>query len=164
MLDLIVLAVTCDTTRVVSFMLGNGGSSRVFDFLGINSTHHDLSHHAGDPNLQAQLQIIDTWEVAQFAYLLDRLRSVTEGPSNLLENSLVFFSSEIEDGNTHAQTNLPVLVAGSAGGRILNGRHMNIDDGRMSQLFLTMLQALDVDIASFGDDGMGIGSLAGILV
>jgi hypothetical protein len=163
MLDLIVLALTCDTTRVVSFMLGNGASTQVYDFLGINSAHHDLSHHAGDPNLQAQLQIIDTWEVAQFAYLLHRLRSVPEGPSNLLENSLVFFSSELEDGNTHAQTNLPVLVAGSAGGRIITGQHMNIDDGRMSQLFLTMLQALDVDIGSFGDDGTEVGSLAQIL-
>jgi hypothetical protein len=164
MLDLIVLAVTCDTTRVVSFMLGNGASGRVYDFLGINSAHHELSHHANDPNLQAQVQIIDTWEVAQFAYLLDRLRSVPEGESNLLENSLVFFSSEIEDGNTHAQTNLPVLVAGSGGGRIINGQHMNIDDGRMSQLFLGMLQALDVEIGSFGDDGTEVGPLAGILV
>lgn len=164
MLDLIVLAVSCDTTRVVSFMLGNGGSGQVYDFLGVNSGHHDLSHHAGDPGLQAQLQIIDTWEVAQFAYLLDRLRAVPEGNSNLLENSLVFFSSEIEDGNSHAHSNLPVLVGGSAAGRILNGQHLSIDDGRMSQLFLTMLQALDVDIASFGDDGMGIGPLSGILV
>jgi hypothetical protein len=164
MLDLIVLAVACDTTRVVSFMLGNGASGRVYDFLGINSAHHDLSHHAGDPNLQAQLQLIDTWEVAQFAYLLDRLRSVSEGESNLLDNSLVLFSSELEDGNSHSNFNLPVLVAGSAGGRVINGQHLNIDGGLMSQLFLTMLQSLDVDIASFGDDGVEVGPLAGILV
>jgi hypothetical protein len=164
MLDLIVLAVACDTTRVVSFMLGNGGSGQVYDFLGVSSGHHDISHHAGDPNLQAQLQTIDTWEVAQFAYLLDRLRSVTEGESNLLENSLVFFSSEIEDGNSHSHYNLPVLVAGSAGGRIINGQHLSIDGGRVSQLFLAMLQALDCDVASFGDDGMGVGPLSSILV
>jgi hypothetical protein len=164
MLDLIVLAVTCDITRVVSFMLGNGASGQVYDFLGINSAHHDISHHADDPSLQAQLQVIDTWAVSQLAYLLDRLRSVTEGQSNLLESSLVFFSSELADGNTHAQTNLPVLVAGSAAGRIINGQHMNMDGGRMSQLFLAMLQALDVDIASFGDDGMEVGPLSGILV
>ena len=163
MLDLIVLALTCDATRVVSFMLGNGGSGRVYDFLGLNAGHHDLSHHAGDPNLQAQLQIIDTWELAQFAYLLDRLRSVPEGQSNLLENSLVLFASEMEDGNSHAQTNLPVLLAGSAGGRIISGQHLNVDDGRMSQLLLAMLRALDVDLPSFGDDGMGMGPLSAIL-
>jgi hypothetical protein len=164
MLDLIVLALTCDTTRVVSFMLANGASGRVFDFLGINAGHHDLSHHANDPNLQAALTVVDAWEVAQFAYLLDRLRSVTEGESNVLENSLVFLSSELEDGNAHSNFNLPVLVGGSAGGRIINGQHLNVDGGLMSQLFLAMLQALDVDIASFGDDGVEVGSLAGILV
>lgn len=164
MLDLIVLALACDTTRVVSFMLGNGGSGQVYDFLGVGSGHHDISHHAGDPGLQAQLQTIDTWEVAQFAYLLDRMRSVTEGESNLLENSLVFFSSEIEDGNSHAHSNLPVLVAGSAGGKVVNGQHLSLDGGKMSQLFLAMLQALDVDITSFGDDGTDVGPLGGILV
>ncbi len=164
MLDLIVLALACDTTRVVSFMLGNGGSGQVYDFLGLNAGHHDLSHHGGDPALQAQLQIIDTWEVSQFAYLLDRLRSVTEGDSNMLENSLVFFSSEIEDGNTHSHSNLPILVGGSGGGKIVNGQHLSFDDGRVSQLFLVMLQSLGVDIAEFGDDGMGVGGLSGILV
>ncbi|MFV8755718.1 DUF1552 domain-containing protein [Nannocystaceae bacterium ST9] len=164
MLDLIVLALACDTTRVVSFMLGNGGSGQVYDFLGLNAGHHDLSHHGGNPDLQAQLQIIDTWEVAQFAYLLDRLRSVTEGESNMLENSLVFFSSEIEDGNSHSHYNLPVLVGGSGGGKIVNGQHLSFDDGKVSQLFLAMLQALGVDIASFGDDGMGVGALDSILV
>jgi hypothetical protein len=162
MLDLIVLAVTCDTTRVISFMLANGASGRVFDFLGINSAHHDLSHHANDPNLQAALTVVDAWEVAQFAYLLDRLRAVTEGESNVLENSLVFLSSELEDGNAHSNFNLPVLVGGSAGGRIINGQHLNVDGGLMSQLFLAMLQSLDVDIASFGDDGVEVGGLAGI--
>jgi hypothetical protein len=146
-------------------MLANGGSGQVYDFLGLVTGHHDLSHHAGDPNLQAQLQIIDTWEVAQFAYLLDRLRSIPEGQGTALDNSLVLFGSELADGNAHTQTDLPVLLAGTAGGRILTGQHLNVDGGRMSQLLLTMLQALDVDIASFGDDddGTGVGPLSAIL-
>jgi hypothetical protein len=75
---------------------------------------------------------------------------------------LVFLSSELEDGNAHSNFNLPVLVGGSAGGRIINGQHLNVDGGLMSQLFLAMLQSLDVDIASFGDDGVEVGGLAGI--
>ncbi len=162
MLDLIVLALACDTTRVVSFMLGNGGSGRVYDFLGINAGHHDVSHHADDPVKLEQLQTIDTWEVAQLAYLLDRLRATTEGESNLLENSLVYFSSEIEDGNSHSHYNMPVLLAGSAGGQIINGQHLSFDNGKVSELFVTMLQALGVETNSFGDDGAG--ALPGILV
>ncbi|PRP92258.1 hypothetical protein ENSA5_50210 [Enhygromyxa salina] len=162
MLDLIVLALSCDTTRVVSFMLGNGASGRSYDFLGVPGAHHDISHHGSDPALLDQLRIIDTWEVAQLAYLLDRMRAVTEGDSNLLENSLVFFSSEIEDGNSHSHYNMPIILGGSAGGQLINGQHLSFDNGKVSELFITMLQSLGVDIASFGDDGNG--PLAGITV
>ena len=162
MLDLIVLALSCDTTRVISFMLGNGGSGRSYDFIGVNGAHHDISHHASDPVKLDQLRTIDTWEVAQYAYLLDRMRAVTEADSNLLENSLVFFSSEIEDGNSHSHYNMPILLGGSACGQFINGEHLAMDNGRVSELFLTMLQSLGVDITSFGDDGNA--PLAGIKV
>ncbi len=153
MLDLIVLALSCDTTRVVSFMLGNGASGRSFDFLGIPGAHHDISHHGSNPALMDQLRTINTWELGQFAYLLDRMRSVTEGESNMLENSLVYFGSEIEDGNSHSHYNMPIVIGGSACGKLINGQHLAIDDGKVSELYITMLQSLGVDIASFGDDG-----------
>ena len=162
MLDLIVLALSCDTTRVVSFMLGNGGSGRSYDFLGIPGAHHDISHHGSDPVLMDQLRTIDTWEMAQFAYLLDRMRLVTEGDSNMLENSLVYFGSEIEDGNSHSHYNMPIVIGGSACGKLINGQHLNIDDGKVSELYITMLQALGVNISTFGDDGSG--PLPGITV
>ncbi|MFO7564831.1 MAG: DUF1552 domain-containing protein [Enhygromyxa sp.] len=162
MLDLIVLALSCDHTRVVSFMLGNGGSGRSFDFLGIPGAHHDISHHGSDQALMDQLRDIDTWEMAQFAYLLDRLRSISEGESNMLENSLVYFGSEIEDGNSHSHYNMPIVIGGSACGKLLNGAHLEIDNGKVSELYITMLQALGVDVQSFGDDGNG--PLQGITV
>jgi hypothetical protein len=162
MLDLIVLALSCDTTRVVSFMLGNGGSGRSFDFLGIPGAHHDISHHGSDPTLMDQLRTIDTWEVAQYAYLLDRMRAVTEGDSNMLENSIVYFGSEIEDGNSHSHYNMPIVLGGSACGKLINGQHLNVDNGRVSELYVTMLQALNVNASSFGDDGNG--PLLGITV
>lgn len=162
MLDLIVLALSCDTTRVVSFMLGNGGSGRSYDFLGIPGAHHDISHHGSDQALMDQLRTIDTWEMAQFAYLLDRMRSITEGESNMLENSLVYFGSEIEDGNSHSHYNMPIVIGGSACGKLINGQHLHIDDGKVSELYVSMLQALNVNISSFGDDGNG--PLPGITV
>lgn len=162
MLDLIVLAFSCDTTRVVSFMLGNGGSGRSYDFLGIPGAHHDISHHGSDQTLMDQLRTIDTWEMAQFAYLLDRMRLVTEGDSNMLESSLVYFGSEIEDGNSHSHYNMPIVIGGSACGKLINGQHLNVDNGKVSELYVTMLQALGVNISSFGDDGSG--PLPGITV
>ncbi|MEZ4264907.1 MAG: DUF1552 domain-containing protein [Myxococcota bacterium] len=73
LLELIVLAFQCDLTRIATFMIGNGGDGRVYDFLGISDGHHYLSHHQGDPQKLDFIQTINTWEVTQFAGLLQRL-------------------------------------------------------------------------------------------
>ena len=66
--------------------------------------------------------------------------------------SLVFLSSEIEDGNSHAHTNMPVLLAGSAGGVFTSGRHIVYEgDPSVGQLFVSMLNALGVEANAFGD-------------
>jgi hypothetical protein len=154
MLDLIVLALKCDATRIVSFMLGNGGSTRSYDFLGVHGGHHDISHHQKRTENLDKLQIIDTWEVAQFAYLLKSMDAVDEGDGTLLDHSAVFFSSEIEDGDTHSHYNLPVLVGGGLGGAIPTGTHLRTPyNAPLGGLFLTLLAGLGVPAARFGDDG-----------
>ncbi len=159
--DLMVLALQCDMTRVVSFMMGNAGSNQTYEFIGVAGAHHELSHHQGaQANLDA-LQAIDTWEVAQFASLLEKMDAVVEGDGTLLDHSLVFFSSEIEDGNSHAHTNLPVLLAGNAGNAWTSGRHIVLPGSPpLANLYTSMLQALGVDNTSFGDEGTG--PLAGL--
>lgn len=154
--DLMVLALQCDITRVITFMLGNAASGRAYDFIGVGGAHHELSHHGGDPGKQASLQAIDTWEVERFASLLSKLDAVQEGTGTLLDNTLVYFSSEIADGDSHAHTNLPVLLAGNAGGAFSSGRHMVVPGGApLANLFISMLGALGAPTATFGDDGTG---------
>jgi hypothetical protein len=161
MADLMVLAMQCDATRVLSFMLANAGSNRGYGFLGVTGAHHELSHHAGDANKQASLQTIDTWEIQKFAYLLERMQSVTEGTGNLLAHSQVFFSSEIEDGNSHAHRNLPVLLAGGCHDFYNTGRHIQYnpsgqgDGPPIANLFIQMAKAAGVDVASFGENSTG---------
>ncbi len=70
MSDLMVLALQCDATRVITFMLGNAGSNRSYPFLGASGGHHNYSHHQDDPANFTALQAIDAWEVEQLAYLL----------------------------------------------------------------------------------------------
>jgi hypothetical protein len=102
------------------------------------------------------LSIIDRWEVEKLAYLLSGLKNSPEGEgSNVLENSMVFFSSEIEDGNSHAHTNMPVLVGGHGGGTMPVGQHLRFEGDPLANLFIDMLQKLGVDISTFGDDGTG---------
>jgi hypothetical protein len=88
----------------------------------------------------------------QLAYLLGRMQGVTEvDGSTLLDNSIVYCSSEIEDGNSHAHFNLPVLVAGRGGGAIESGRHVIHEGVPLANLYVAMLQALGADVGAFGD-------------
>jgi hypothetical protein len=156
MSDLMVLALRCDLSRYITFMLANAASLRSYSFLGVSGAHHAISHHQNDPDNIAKLEIIDRWEVEQLAYLLESLKATPEGDGNLLDNTLVFFSSEIEDGNAHRHYNLPVLLAGRGGGAVDPGRH--IDYGAqvpMANLFVSMLRAAVVDATQFGSDSTG---------
>jgi hypothetical protein len=152
--DMMVLSFQCDLTRVITFMLNNAATGRNYDFIGVSGAHHELSHHMG---LQAnfdKLTLIDTWEVQQLAYLLGRMNAISEGSGTMLDHSLVYFSSEIEDGNAHRHTNLPVLLAGKLGGAVRPGRHLAYHgDPPLGNLFMSILAAVGVTVDKFGDNG-----------
>jgi len=144
MTDLIVWALRCDLTRVVTFMLGDGASDCTHPFLGIDDGHHELSHHRGDPVRLEKLQAIDTWEVTRLASLLRRLREVPEGDGTLLDQTIVYFGSELSDGDSHEGDDLPVLVAGRGGGAVRPGRHLRTPGRSASDLHRSFLEAFGV--------------------
>lgn len=156
MMDIIVLALQCDMTRAATFMMSNGLGGRVHTWLGINDVHHSLSHHGNDPAKLDKLSKIDAWEVGMLAYLLTRLDSIPEGDGTVLDNTLVYFSSEISDGNTHSHEGMPVLLAGNAGGAFQSGRHVKYAGSpAVASLFVSILNAVGVPTSTFGDDGAG---------
>lgn len=157
MLDLMVLALRCDQTRVITFMLGNGSSPRQFPFLGISGQHHALSHHQGDPNRIAANVAINTWEVAQFAYLIEQMKAATDPEGNsLLDSSLLYLGSEMGDPNVHDRLDMPVLLAGRAGGRLRTGRHLRLaSEQPLAKLYVSMLEMLGAPVDQFGLDGTG---------
>jgi hypothetical protein len=156
MSDIMVLAMQCDFTRIITFMLGNAGHNRSFPWLGVTDQHHDISHHQNDPEKFAKLTTIDTWEVEQFAYLIGKMKQVVEPDGTLLDNSLVFFSSEISDGNAHNHDDLPVLLAGKGGGMVTSGRHIAYPNRTpLANLFLSMLHSVGSTDTSFGADSTG---------
>lgn len=154
-LDLMVLAFKCDLTRVITFMLGNGQSYRVFDFLGLNSPHHAYSHHKNEQANLAALETIGIWELQQFAALLGKLAASKEPDgSSLLDNALVLFGSELADPQSHQYVNLPILLAGRGGGAIKPGRHIQYSGGEpLANLHISLLQALGYPAQTFGDNG-----------
>jgi len=161
MTDIMVLAFRCDVTRVITFMQGNAGSNQTYPWLGVSDGHHQISHHQGIPANHAMLQAIDTWEVEQFAYLLQQLAAIPEPGGSVLDSSLVYFSSELEDGDWHSHVNMPILLAGRGGGAVQPGRHLRwSSEQKVANLFLTVLAAFGIPRASFGLDGSAPLSLA----
>ena len=153
MLDLMALAFQTDSTRVMSFMFANDVSGRNFSFLpGVSGGHHDMSHHEGKEEKFLQYREITRWHAGELAYLLRKLDSVREGEGTLLDNSMVLFGSSISDGNSHNPNNLPIVVAGSAGGALRTGQHVaSPKETPLCNLYLTMLDAIGADAQSFGD-------------
>jgi hypothetical protein len=163
--DLLAMALQCDLTRVATFMQEDPFNSRSFSFLGVSGNHHNISHHGGDSAKQSAQQKINTFEVSQFAYLLSRLQQATDADGqSVLSNSVVLFTSDFGDGDDHYHWDLPMIVAGRAGGRFTPGRHIayphrgsggpsNKTDTPMANLFLSILQAFDLPVTTFGTDG-----------
>ena len=161
MRDILVLALRCDCTRSITLMLGNSASDRDVSFLGLTGTHHGLSHHAGDPDKLAALEVIACWELQWFADLLGALADVPEvDGGSLLDHSAVLLGSELSEPNSHSHDDLPLVLAGNAGGALHPGRNHRFDGRPLADLHLAILHALDVDLDTFGDDGTA--ALAGI--
>ena len=70
-----------------------------------------------------------------------------------LDNSVVFCSSEIEDGDAHRHSNLPVVIVGGAGGALAPGGHKRYSGAAMADVFIALLNGLGRPTTTFGDDG-----------
>ncbi len=163
MTDLMVLALQCDQTRVVTYMMGNGASNRPFPWLDIPEAHHALSHHAGEPLAIEKIIEISRWEMETFANLVQRLAEVPSGDHRLLDDTVVLNLCAMGDGNMHDYEDLPIILAGSAGGRIPTDRNLTYDASpRSNALLVSLMSALDVPVSSIGayDDGPLPGLLA----
>ena len=159
--DLLALAFQADLTRIATFVFANDGSNRSYrDDLAIGEGHHDLSHHAGNKDKLAKLQKINAFHIGQFAYLLERLKAVKEGDGTLLDHCMIVYGGGISDGNRHNHDDLPILLAGKAGGALKPGRHVKYPkDTPLTNLYVSMLDRMGVKVDSFGDS---TGALAGL--
>jgi hypothetical protein len=152
MVDMMVLAFQTDTTRVCTFMLANEGSNRPYRNIGIADGHHTLSHHQGDQAKQMKIREINRFHMQQYAYLLERLSSIKEGEGTLLDHSMITYGGGLADGDQHAHDNLPLILAGNAGGTIQSGRHLRYaPETPMANLFVSMMHRMGVELDSFGD-------------
>ncbi len=162
MLDMIAVAFQTDTTRVATFMFGNAVSNVNFRWLeGVTAGHHDVSHHGKDPEKLKQYFLISRWHVAQYAYLLRKLAAMPEGDSSVLDNSLILFASALQDGDRHWPHDLPLILGGGGGGRVIGGQHLVFtEDSPLANLYVSLLDAFGSPVDRFADS---TGPLAGLL-
>ena len=162
MCDMMVLAFQSDTTRVCTFMLANEGSNRSYRNVGVNDGHHSLSHHQGDHAKQMKIREINRFHIQQFAYILNRLRSIPEGEGTLLDNSMLVYGGGLADGDRHQHDDLPLIMAGRGGGTILPGRHVRYaPETPMANLLVAMLDRVGARGSSFGDSTGALRGLEG---
>jgi hypothetical protein len=165
MADLLVMALACDQTRVFNMMFNNGASS--LTRIGSTITHHQLTHEevldnrlGYQPNATYFLtKIMDAW-----VYFVSALDKVKEGDRTLLDNTLVFAHSETEFAKFHTIDNLPMMTAGSAGGRLKTGIYVDGNETPISRVGLTLQQVMGVTVDRWGAKSMETNKTIGELI
>jgi Protein of unknown function (DUF1552) len=151
MLDLQLLALQSDLTRVVSFMIGKEQSARPYPQIGVPEAHHPLSHHNDVPDLVAHMSKINRYHTELFARYLTKLRATPDGEGSLLDHMTVLYGSGISNSTRHSGDNLPILVMGGGAGRLKGGRHLAFaDKPTMANLLVTLMDKLDVPVERIG--------------
>jgi hypothetical protein len=151
--DVAALALQADATRIIT--LNIGGALPVTNIPGINRGYHDLSHSGKDPEKLRQLHIIESALMAEFDRFLEKLSTMKDiGGTSLLDNTTVVFGSGMGNASAHANTNLPVILAG---GGFKHGRHLFFPkNGRqqtpLCDLYVTLLQQMGVERDKFGSN------------
>ncbi|MCM8535985.1 MAG: DUF1552 domain-containing protein [Lentisphaeraceae bacterium] len=157
MMDIIILAFQTDRTRVASFMFANDSSQRNYSFLpGVNSNHHAISHYDGNPQKLKQQIEITKYFVSCYAAMVKKMSEIPEGEGTLLDNSLVFFTSNLKEGHKHSQADMPALVAGEGGGKVKTGYHHNHKGKQYASLMLGMAKTAGCKMGSFANTNNAI--------
>lgn len=152
MLDVIALALWTDSTRCITYMLGNSNSRMIFDFLGIHKQHHYLSHffrNFSRENLEALIKITE-WHMQKFDGLLTRMKSYKDQHGTLLDNSIVLFGSGMGHSDNHTATRIPIVLAGKGGGQIKTGRYVRYaENQRLGRLHLALIEKFGIEADEF---------------
>ena len=152
--DLMIAALQTGLTRVATLMVGPERWNTPFMFEGLFDqpvSHHLMSHKPAD--YTDEMLKIDRFHVGQFAYLVERMAGVEEADgSTLLDNTIFTYGSGLGDGATHQYNDLPIIVAGTGGGKLELGRHLKCPDGTpLANLWLTEAHVMGVKLERFAD-------------
>jgi hypothetical protein len=150
MSDVLALALACDVTRVFSFKYALWHTTTFTELAadGAKEDYHTYTHiEPGDQPLVGKHILL---HMQQVAYLIAKLKSVTVGAGTLLDQCAILFTTEVQEGRNHLTDNIPMIVAGRAGGALRTGQHIHALGDNTSKVHLTLLNAVGVPATSFG--------------
>lgn len=148
--ELLALALSCDLTRVFSIQFSGSVGSTMFWQVNLERGHHQLSHEGEATQPQLEASTIFTME--QLASLLQTLRDTPDGDENLLDRTVILATSDSSNGSTHSVEDMPMVIAGRAGGALTHpGVHHAAESGHTNQVLLSILRAVGVDIDAMGE-------------
>jgi hypothetical protein len=161
---LLVVAFQGDLTHVATFMLApeRWGSPQRYHELKFTKSHHGLTHGQNNESVKNFLVQVDRFYVELFAEVLEQMDAVSEGEGTLLDHSMVTLGSGLGDGRHHTMNDLPIIVAGSANGKLKTGRILNCPENTpLANLWLSQAQLMGTGMTQFADS---TGPLKGLLV
>lgn len=161
-IDLIVNSFVADFNRIATLQYTNSVGQAKMRWLGISEGHHDLSHEP-DKNEKAQEKLtkINHWFCEQIAYLAKRLAETPEpgGKGSLLDNTLIVWTNELGQGNSHTLDNIPFVMVGN-GLDFKMGRSLQYKRAHHNRLLMSFAHAYGLPVKSFGNpDFCGAGPL-----
>jgi hypothetical protein len=108
--------------------------------------YHEMTHHGEDSKLLEWLTKVDTWYSAEWAYFIEKLKSVKEGNETLLDHTLLAWSSSGGTLNAHNNTELPAMLFGGKALGIKHQGHLSQKDTRLGNLWQSYFQVLGVKV------------------
>jgi len=160
--DLMVVALQTGLTNVATFMVGPERWDTPYMYESLCDkprSQHQMSHN--QHKFLEQLMQVDKFHMEQFVYLVEKMDNIKEADgSSLLDNTIFTYGSGLGDGATHQYTDLPTIVAGSGGGRLITGKHLNMPDGTpLANLWLTQANLMGLDLPRFADSTGPLGQI-----
>lgn len=160
MCDITALGFQTDKTRVATLLLCRDLSGLFYPFLDVRTPHHPSSHD----DLSDAYERISRYYCSQLAYLAGRLDAMPEGEGTVLDNSCLMFISNMWSGSKHDSSKVPVLLAGGLGGTLETGRVLDYttqgdENRRLCSLYLSIMDRMNVKLASFGDSAARLAHL-----
>ena len=152
MTDLMLMAIACDQTRVFNIFYAGAFSATTKP--GYDKPHHTATHEeAVDEDAQCQPNV--SWytrrAMDEWAYYVDALANFREGDGSLLDHSFIYATTDQSFAKTHSIEGIPMFCAGTAGGRVKTGMHIDGGGSPGCRLGYTALRLMGVDTPSWGD-------------